>query len=208
MDQREIRPMVLACIPDLHITSDADASSGLPGSRGRVIGQSLSFKLLMATIAFLVVAAILPFVLGTRDQSPDPSSVANALSPNNPAPSAPSVNTAGARPVRVVQAAAAGPTLASPPRTPGVLPQPEVKSAPPPPLPAGAPLMSQWPNPAMAARQTEPSANQAMTIHRPEYEADARAGRQGADPGATRFDGTNQQPVIRNGYDRTRPSVH
>ncbi len=192
MDRQTMQPMVLARIPDIAIAAKHGGHKEhktVPTSSGRVIGQSLSFKLLAGVVLLLGVAAVVPFALWGHAQSTDAPSTADALPAWHPGSPAPSAATAPTwTPVAAVPASA--PIPASPSPMPSMLPQPNVASVPPAPASIDSPLMSAWPNSAhpTAAPETgveEPRAgvNQAMAIRPPEYSRN-------------------------NGYDSTRSSVH
>ena len=148
---------VLARIPALNIGTHEDSRGELPTSKGRLINQALSFKLLAGATFLFAVAAILPFTLSRGSQSrpsSDSSRPSDALAEWQPSPSAqlPSTST---------------PALAT-----AVAPPTEVACESASPASTGAPLMSPWPNPAhptlspTEARFEQPPAgvNQAMAI--------------------------------------------
>ena len=73
MDLQRKKWTVLARIPDLNAAgadgaADEEAGGGLPASTGRLIKQALSFRLLVGTALFLLVAAVMPFAL--RQEGP------------------------------------------------------------------------------------------------------------------------------------------
>jgi hypothetical protein len=196
MDRQEMKPPILARIPELKATGDQKSRARQPASGGRVIGQAWSFKLLAAATALLVVVAIVPFAIPKKDQSAGPSTAVNTAPAWQTGPSAPSANTAPAWSIPIAEVSApartpTGPTIpASPPATPSVFPQPN--RADDSPVSASAstntPMMSTWPNsahpissPEAGAGEPRASVNQAMAI-RPEY--------------------------LRNSHDRTGSGVH
>jgi hypothetical protein len=179
--------MVLARIPDV-ATAEHGGHKTVPKSTGRVIGQSLSFKLLAGVVLLLVVVAIIPFALWKHGQSTDSPATADAMPAWHPGSPAPSAATAPSW-TPVVAVPASAPIPASPSPMPSAMPQPQVASQPPAPAAIDSPLMSAWPNsahpvaPEADAEQPRAGANQAMAIRPPEYSRN-------------------------NGYDRTRSSVH
>jgi hypothetical protein len=199
MQSTERNWTVLARIPDLNAGSDAAADEetfmGLPASTGRLIKQALSFKLLIGTALFLLVAAVMPFVFGKKAPSADPSPVIDsaaawhsgsnpALAERLPAGKMSATPAASSRPVAVIPATS---ERVKPPATVPPLPD---KRAPPQPRSANGPLWSNWPNPAHATAKPaggeapRADATQPATVRPSEYEAD------------------------RNNHDRTRSSVH
>ena len=118
MDRQTTQPMVLARIPDIATAANmADKEhETVPTSSGRVIGQSLSFKLLAGVVLLLVVAAVIPFALWKHGQSTDsPSATAEALPAWHPGSPAPSAATAPTwTPVAAVPASAPIPASPSP----------------------------------------------------------------------------------------------
>ena len=184
---------VLARIPDLNAagadgTADEDTDGGLPVSTGRLIKQWLSFRLLVGTALFLLIAAVIPFALGKKAPSVDPPSATDTATTWHSASGSASTNTsptdkiqtAGAAPVRPVALISAIPRQSCPPAI--VPPPPETKGAPQPGRAADGPLMSRWPNPAHAPSRpanagAEPPraiANQPVAVRPSEYEADRR----------------------------------
>ena len=158
MDRQEMELIVLARIPDLGSVGRNRRRGRSLASRGRVIGQALSFKLLAIAALLLVAMALVPWTVHRSSQSAD----------------SPPAVAAGATPV--AQTPAPAPAPASPSAVPAAAPQPKVASAPPTPAAAEIPLMSKWPNPAHptstpVAANEEPraGANQPMAIRPPEY---------------------------------------
>ena len=187
---------VLARIPDLNAagadgTADEDADRGLPASTGRLIRQALSFRLLVGTALFLLAAAVIPFALGKKAPSVDPSAATDAASAWHSASGSASADASPAEKIPAMAAAPVRPVALIPAtpqrsRPPAIVPlPPDTKGAPQPSRAADQPLMSRWPNPAHAPsrpamRGTEPSravANKPIAAHPSEYEADRRAGR-------------------------------
>jgi hypothetical protein len=78
MDQHKTALPVLARFPDLsdhtHQTEHNKTTGiGLLASSGRMIGQTLSIKLLAGTALFLLVGAVLPFCIGKNSPPADSS---------------------------------------------------------------------------------------------------------------------------------------
>ena len=59
--------LILARIPDLHKGSDSEPVAGGPASRGRLLSQALSFKLLAGGTLALLVVAIVPFSFAKKE---------------------------------------------------------------------------------------------------------------------------------------------
>jgi hypothetical protein len=159
MDRQEMELIVLARIPDLGSVGRTGRYGKSLASRGRVIGQALSFKLLAIAALLLVAMALVPLTFRTSSQPPahSPTTPADATTP-------------------AAQAAAPAPIPASPFPTPAVAPEPKVAIAPPTPAAAEIPRMSKWPDPAHptsppVAANEEPraGANQSMAVRPPEY---------------------------------------
>jgi hypothetical protein len=195
MDSLERTWTVLARIPDLNAgaegTAEDETIMGLPASTGRLIKQALSFRLLLGTALFLLVAAVVPFLSGKKAPSADPSPAADSATAwhtgSNPVLADKSIPPTPAAPARPVAVIPANPEPSRPPTT--VPPLPETK-APPQPRVAEGPLWSNWPNAAHATAKpasgeaSRRNANQPVAGRPSEYEAD------------------------RSNHDRTRSSVH
>jgi hypothetical protein len=179
MNGQETELLVLARIPDLNGGGSRHRGRGLV-SRGRVIGQMLSFKLLAIATLLLVAMALVPRTIRKSGQaadppptaagSPTPVAQAPASAPTSPPP------TPAPAPQPKVAVAPPAPAATSPPPAPAPAPQPKVAIAPPTPAPAAMPTMSRWPNPdhppsAPVATNVDPhaGANQPMAIRPPEY---------------------------------------
>ena len=173
MDLLENKPPVLARFPKIVSSEHRHVQKELLPSRGRLLGQAISFKLLGIAALVLVGLAVVPFAL--RSTSPPVPAAASTLAPAwQPSPPAPSPEVA---PVRVAPVAAiptSTPAPASPSPMPEAYPRPTSASAPQE-APAAA-LMSAWPNPAHPASAAEigrdepqVGANQAMAIRPSEY---------------------------------------
>jgi hypothetical protein len=174
MDQPRMKPMVLARFPTMNLARGEDVHGGTPPSRGRILDQSLSFKLLAAAVLLLVAVATVPLALSRNASSTTPSAMAE------PSPawqiSQPRA-LVDAAPVCVapVPASLPAPTSLSP--LPGVRPKPQVAGVPLATPSADAPLMSAWPNPAyptspqdeVGVEEPRAGANQAMAIRPTEY---------------------------------------
>ena len=96
MDRQETELIVLARIPDLGSVGRSRHRGRSLASRGRVIGQALSFKLLAIATLLLVAMALVPLTVHKSSQSADPpptaaggaAPVAQAPAPVDPGPSA------------------------------------------------------------------------------------------------------------------------
>lgn len=160
MNRQTGEPVVLARLPDLGDVGRDRRGGKTPESRGRLIGQALSFKLLAVCVLLLIAIALIPWSLRKHSSSAESSPAA----------------VGSAAPVS--QPSASAPVAASPPSAPAATPQPQPKvaTAPPPPPPAEIPRMSKWPSPdhptsAAMATGVEPHAdvNQPMALRPPEY---------------------------------------
>ena len=162
MDRQTMQPMVLARIPDIAIAAhhgEHKEHKTVPTSSGRVIGQSLSFKLLAGVVLLLVVVAVIPFALWRQGQSTDAPATADALPTWHLGSPAPSATTAPTwTPVAAVPASA--PIPASPSPMPSVVPQANVASQPPASASIDSPLMSAWPNSAHPTAASEVGAEE------------------------------------------------
>jgi hypothetical protein len=174
MDRQQTKLIVLARIPDLSVSEHKASPGNRLASRGRVISQALSFKLLAVLALLLVAMAIVPLTVnktGSPTDSPPAIDPVAARQPNSPAV----LTNAGTGPIApVAQTAVSTPTLVRPSPVPSVPPQPVIATTPPAPAPtpaAAAPLMSAWPNPGhptstpeAGSNQPQASLNQAMAI--------------------------------------------
>lgn len=174
MDSYDKMPMVLARIPKIGTSGNGRTRQELPLSRGRVIDQALSAKVLGGVALALVIVAIVPWMFRGNSKPPTSAAAAPAWQPDPPAASA------EAAPVWVAPVAATpvSPLApASPSPMPEVSPQEKVASALPP-VPAAAALMSPWPNPAHPTSapdvgdEPRAGANQTMALRPPEYMRD------------------------------------
>jgi hypothetical protein len=179
---------VLARVPDLG-TSEREITRGsVPPSSGRVIGQVFSFQVLAAVTLLLVVMATVPFILNREGTPTNQLTTADPLPAWQQEPPAASGDAAGWT-VSVANVLPSPPTVASPsPMKAAVSPLAVIGDSPAS-APTGAPLMSEWPNPANPPTQSEADGeeprtgvNQAMAIRPSEY--------------------------IRSSHDRTGSSVH
>ena len=133
-----MKPIVIAQFPRISNSSHHWISQESLASRGRLIGQALSFKLLAVAALLLIAVAVVPWTVGTSEKSPDVSTA------TTPAPQWEPNAPASATEVAVVAAS----PVASPSPLPEILPQPEMANTPPTPAVAEAPTTSPWPNPA------------------------------------------------------------
>jgi hypothetical protein len=174
MYPQETKPTVLARIPQI-TTANESARGELPVSRGRVIGQALSFRMLGTAVVVLVALAIVPYLFLRGNQPAAPSAAANTAPAWQPSPPASSADAAPVWVAPVAVTPKSAPATISPSPMPEVSPQAKVAVAPPPAQAASA-LMSPWPNPAHPASTPEAgseepraSANQSMAIRPSEY---------------------------------------
>jgi hypothetical protein len=192
MYQSETNLPILARIPQVG-GGQSWARSTQPTSKGRLISQVSSFRLLAACIVVLLVIAAFPMAL-RKKSAPAASTPAVAAAPAPQwQPSGPAASI-GVAPVATAPAAAPTfvPVSATANSAPiaGAFPQPAAGK----PLTTAdnrnLPLMSAWPNPAappaapgeLGAEQPQVEANRAKALRPPDY--------------------------TRNRYDRTGPSVH
>ena len=188
MDQQKTKSAVLARIPAVGPAENKHVDDGLPPSRGRLMSQSLSFRLLAAVAVLLMAVATLQFTLSRSGQPADPSTTADPLSEWRPGPLTPSADAAPAWIAPVAETST--PIPASPSATPDVPPQPEVENEPMMTASTETPLMSPWPNPAHPiSPQTEAAADESHT-------------------GVNQAMAIRPSDQIRNRHDRTRSSIH
>jgi len=227
MNQQRSGLAVLARFPDLnggkpHARADEAKGWRLLVSSGRLVGQATSIKLLAGVTLFLLVGAVLPLCIGKGSPPVNPPPAGDALStwhPRGAETSAPSVPgksetaalTVASRPAVRVSA------TAEPSSAPATLPPTAEPKREPPAVPTVAEslMMSNWPGPARANPQPARAGGEASPAdaNRPgarstEYQADARAGDRQPAPVAAQFEGTIEEPGVRNRYDSTRPSIH
>jgi hypothetical protein len=82
MEQEKSKLVVLACIPNLK--GGRSGSAGhvtFPNEEGRLISQTVAFRLLAATIVLLLVVAIIPFSAGKSDPKPAATTASSTPSP-------------------------------------------------------------------------------------------------------------------------------
>ena len=184
MDQQKTKFVVLARIPAVGRTENEHADVGLPLSYGRLMSQSLSFKVLAGVALLLMIVATIPFALSRSGPAVDPSATADPLLEWHPGPLASSADAAPAWIAPVAETST--PIPVGPPATPDEPPRPEAEVEPTMTASADVPLMSPWPNPAhpieAAVEESYPGANQAMAIRPSEQ--------------------------TRNRHDNTRSSIH
>ena len=174
MDQHKIALPVLARFPDLndgthHSEHNRTTGLGLLTSSGRLIGQTLSVKLLAGTALFLLVGAVLPFCIGKNPPPADSSPAGTATAQHQSAETTPE----SPRAVRltVAEGTSSAPAVLSPlPDTNGKL-QPSPAS--------DSPLMSRStpdnPQPTgCRGRDPQPGVDRPAIPRPAEYEADSR----------------------------------
>jgi hypothetical protein len=175
---------VLARIPDVRSSGRERADDAPLNSRGRILGQAVSFRLLAAATVILLIAAIVPYNRGTKGPTTEPPTVADATAEwraaPTPTPSAVVQPPAKVVPVAQITAQSGGSITA--PTTPGVLPQPDIKPTAPRAFPADAPLMTEWSPPSQPTSDTLSTGNPTTPARLTPYQADIRAGPTGGDP--------------------------
>jgi hypothetical protein len=179
MDRHEVKPVVLARIPNLNSSGTLIFSEGPLASSGRIINQAFSFRVLASVTLLLVAVAIVPLTFKRDAPPPEPTATAEVLSPAAPAapaapapPAPPAVSTAAAP----AQPAPAVATPASPSPTQSVAATPSVASVTPASASIDEPLMSTWPNPSQptcpqadaGAGESRADVNQSMALRPPE----------------------------------------
>lgn len=202
MDRMETNWTVLARIPDMNTFGtctriEEEGGTSLPTLGGRILSQSLSFKLLSGLAVFLIVVSVLPFFSGRKEAVSDSASTVDPLSQwQAGASAAPDgariARTPAPRPMTLVSAT---PEQAS---APEIIPlEDKVKNEPQPTV--ETPLMSSWPNPAQSSnpqndvgRETpRVGVNRPMAVRPTEYQADARSGKVPQSPGVGPRENTN-----------------
>jgi hypothetical protein len=189
MDRQMRTPIVLARIPDLRAVGPEAVDGERVLSRGRMINQALSFKLLAGAVVLLMVMAVVPYITKKSDSSADPPAVSDPLTTWQ---SASTALPTGPGPTPAVSVSA---VVAFPPASESVVPiageqlQPAATGSRPASASTEARPKSPWPNPAHPTSASEASpenasaqVNQAMAIRPTEY--------------------------LRNSHDCTRPSIH
>lgn len=160
MDRYEMRPTVLARIPNLNISGPSRSRSRMPASSGRILSQAFSFRVLASVVLLLVAVAVVPRVFKRDTPSPVATTTAEASNPGTPAAV---TDTATPWTAPVVQT----PTANSTPM-PSVSSEPSVAKVTPVSASIDEPLMSTWPNPSqpICPQAEEPRAdvNQSMAI--------------------------------------------
>ena len=187
MDRQTTTLNLLARFPDVSTVRPERIGGKVPPSRGRVIGQALSFKVLAVAAVLLVGIAI---VLNRSGPSSESSTATTSLPQWHSESPAPSANAAPVWVTPLAQTPAATPAPTAPPATPGIPPQPTLANEPSAMTAAVGPLMSQWPNPAYPTApqidsgvdESHADANQSMAIRPAEQ--------------------------TRSNYDRSRPSIY
>jgi hypothetical protein len=165
MDRREMRPPVLARIPNLSSSRAERPPEEPPTSGGRIINQAFSWKLLASVALVLVALAIVPLSSKRDAASSDPTAAAEAWNPSAPTP-APAAEVASPWTTPVAMAPTSPAPVANTafePLADGVKPasasiaEPLVSAWP------NAP-QSTWPKPATAEEQPQADANQSMAV--------------------------------------------
>jgi hypothetical protein len=169
MVQQATAVAVLARFPDVndHPHHEQRAEEGghwnLLGSSGRWIGQAMSIKLLAGITLFLLVGAVLPFCLGTKSPTTNPSAGDSALSTWQPqqagsptGTSSTSTETAGAAIARLPAARVSATSDQFPP--PVTLPSTVGGQRPPLAPPTVAESLMSPRSPAEARREPPPAA--------------------------------------------------
>lgn len=165
MTQTGMKPMVLARFPIIDLADKEEARGATPDSKGRILGQAMSFKLLAASVLVLVVGSVAPWAW-KQSNSSESSTSEPAITWQNRPPKA----AVEAAPVCVTAAPMSAAAQQSP--------SPALRVASKPPIATvssaatattGASLMSAWPNPNHPTQgDAEVKTNQSMAI-RPEY---------------------------------------
>ncbi len=202
MDRMETNWTVLARIPDMntlgtgHRTEEEGGTSSSMLS-GRILNQSLSFKLLSGLTLFLIVASVLPFFSGRKEAGSDSASAVDPLSQwQAGASAAPDeariARVPAPRPMTLVSAT---PEQAS---APEIIPlEGKIKNEPRPTV--ETPLMSSWPNPSQSSdprnyagsETPRVDVNRPMAVRPTEYQADVRSGKVPQGPGEGPRENTN-----------------
>lgn len=161
MDRREMRPPVLARIPNLNSSRTERSPEEPPTSKGRILSQAISWKLLASVALVLVALAIVPLATKRDAASSEPATVAETWHPSVPAPSAdvappwsaPIAQTTTAQPATTQSAATPSPIAT-------MMPEPPVNSVTPTSASVDEPLVSAWPN---SPQSTNPSPSTSPT---------------------------------------------
>lgn len=202
MDRMETNWTVLARIPDMNTFGtgsriEEEGGTSLPTLSGRILNQSLSFKLLSGLAVFLIVVSVLPFFSGRKEAGSDSASAVDPLSQWQAGTSATpdEARVARAPAPRPMTLVSATPEQAS---APEIIPlEGKIKNEPQPAV--ETPLMSSWPNPSQlsdprnyAGPETpRVGVNRPMAVRPTEYQADARSGKVPQGPGEGPRENTN-----------------
>ncbi len=201
----ETPPQVLARVPDLDAAEPAPPADPKPARRdGRMISQALSTKLLVGGGVLLVLAAIVPLMLGNRGSPKPDEQKLPAWHPGAPAPDAELAPTWNGGPTTGMPDSTGS---TSPALTPNLQPAPPSMTFPPD-VPPSADQMgtardSGWDLPSQAPNWNERKQNVTPS---PGSSHDYR--RPPAEPGVARFNGIIEKPSVRTSYDRARSSVY
>jgi len=188
MDHSGTNLTILARIPDLSISPEKKASKSSLISKGRILNQAISFKLLAVAVLLLIVVALAPKVFKRGDSSDTSVATESAPAWGGSGVTA-SSETATVGPASVAKASATMPAQASSRLTTNNIALPgAVASAMPSSASVDEPLMSAWPNPnhpissESGGMEPQSGANQPMALRPSEY--------------------------IRDSHDSTRSSIH
>ena len=143
--QEKMKPMVLARFPRIRGSKHPETRRESLMSRGRLIGQATSFKLLAVAALLLIAVAVVPLAIGTSKKAADVSTEAVAAPIWQP--EAPTLATEATVPAAGPIAEVSPPPVASPSPMPKILPRPEIANTTPTTVAAETPTMSAWPNP-------------------------------------------------------------
>ena len=129
--QEKMKPMVLARFPRIRGSKHPETRRESLMSRGRLIGQATSFKLLAVAALLLIAVAVVPLAIGTSKKAADVSTEAVAAPIWQP--EAPTLATEATVPAAGPIAEVSPPPVASPSPTTVAAETPTMSSA--------------WPNP-------------------------------------------------------------
>lgn len=197
MNRPRTGPAVLARFPDVsdlpQSPSQAEEGPGrsLWGSNGRWIDQAMSIKLLACVTVLLLVGAVLPFCLGPKSPTGDPTTAADALSSWQPKPGQSATTNASVQTGAVAESGGSysvaqvsatsdqPPPLAAPPLAVAAQREP-----PPPPTVAGSLMPPQVPREARPAIPPQTVATTSSSLWAPPADAGQPPQRPGESPTA------------------------
>lgn len=208
MDQMETNWTVLARIPDINTLGSGTIAKEKGGTslstlRGRILGQSLSFKLLSGLALFLIVASIFPYFSGSKEADSDSASTVDQHSQCQAGTSAVAdeariARNPASRPITLVSA------TSEQTQAPEILPlggedKTEPQSS------GETRLMSSWPNPTQSSDPRNDAGpetvgvgvNRPMAVRSIEYQADARSGKAPQGTGAEPRENTTHTKACR-----------